>query len=422
MNRFFDNLVERGLAVDTPQNRRNYINQCGQYNGRLQGPIMNAFKQSGMSPFIVAGRNFNRQGIRGLTGNPGIQATSLQAGMEMRAINWLGTALTLSAVPMILNTLTTGNPAGRSGTPLGAWDLGTEENEKGKHRVIDLAQISGLRRGMRVTGADAVIEGMKVGHTTNQIAGQVIEDASRNVMHPWIGPAPSGAFKALTGKQMDIRGTMEAHRVPEGGGMQTVENIRAALESQNPLVYSLTRPAFEAMGLEHPPEKSHGEEILKTFLKSPYGAFGVKDVYPARSAALEMASTMMQGKMPEGMTPEQQEKMRVKKEVMVAMKSGKPLEDELKAKARDLFSTNDLKAIGRKLEMDELQNKVKGLTSEEAVKVFKVATPEERRRIIALVGQKVVNKLKIASPEERRRLEEDLREMRKSNFMAAVNQ
>lgn len=426
MNRFFDNLVERGLVVDTPKNRRDYINQCGQYNGRLQGQFMNAFKQSGMSPFIVAGRNFNRQGIRGITGNPGIQATTAGAALEMRAINWLGTALTLSAVPMMLNTLTTGSPAGRSGTPLGAWDLGTEENEKGKHRVIDLAQISGLRRGMRVTGADAVVAGMKAGHTSNQIAGKILEDVTRNVMHPWIGPAPSGALKALTGRQLDIRGYMEAHKVPEGGGLQVLENVRAALESQNPLVYSMVRPVFEAAGLERLPEKPYGENIVATFLKSPYGAFGVKDVYPERSAALEMASTMMSGRMPEGTTPEQREKMRVKKEFGRAVRTGKPVDEELRERAKRLLSTTDLKTMGKRLQFDELQNKVKSLTSEEALKVFEVATSEERAGIVAIVAAKLARGLKNASPVERERLLEQLKRVRKRVFEdqqeAAMNQ
>ena len=426
MNRFFDNLVERGLVVDTPKNRRDYINQCGQYNGRLQGQLMNAFKQSGMSPFIVAGRNFNRQGIRGITGNPGIQATTAQAALEMRAINWLGTALTLSAVPMMLNTLTTGSPAGRSGTPLGAWDLGTEENEKGKHRVIDLAQISGLRRGMRVTGADAVVAGMKAGHTSNQIAGKILEDVTRNVMHPWIGPAPSGALKALTGRQLDIRGYMEAHKVPEGGGLQVLENVRAALESQNPLVYSMVRPVFEAAGLERLPEKPYGENIVATFLKSPYGAFGVKDVYPERSAALEMASTMMSGRMPEGTTPEQREKMRVKKEFGRAVRTGKPVDEELRERAKRLLSTTDLKTMGKRLQFNELQNKVKSLTSEEALKVFEVATSEERAGIVAIVVAKLARGLKNASPVERERLLEQLKRVRKRVFEdqqeAAMNQ
>jgi len=276
-----------------------------------------------------------------------------------------------------------------------------------------------LRRGMRVTGADAVVAGMKAGHTSNQIAGKILEDVTRNVMHPWIGPAPSGALKALTGRQLDIRGYMEAHKVPEGGGLQVLENVRAALESQNPLVYSMVRPVFEAAGLERLPEKPYGENIVATFLKSPYGAFGVKDVYPERSAALEMASTMMSGRMPEGTTPEQREKMRVKKEFGRAVRTGKPVDEELRERAKRLLSTTDLKTMGKRLQFDELQNKVKSLTSEEALKVFEVATSEERAGIVAIVVAKLARGLKNASPVERERLLEQLKRVRKRVFEAS---
>lgn len=158
------------------------------------------------------------------------------------------------------------------------------------------------------------------------------------------------------------------------------------------------------------------ENIVATFLKSPYGAFGVKDVYPERSAALEMASTMMSGRMPEGTTPEQREKMRVKKEFGRAVRSGKPVDEELRERAGRLLSTTDLKTMGKRMQFDELQNKVKGLTSEEALKVFEVATPEERKGIVAIVGAKLVGRLKNASQVERERLQAEMRRVRKSVF------
>lgn len=81
---------------------------------------------------------------------------------------------------------------------------------------------------------------------------------------------------------------MEAEKVPEGGGLQYLENFRAALESQNPLVYSLVRPAFEEVGLDQKLHEGYGKEVGKTFLKSPAGAFGVKDVKPPPSEAERM--------------------------------------------------------------------------------------------------------------------------------------
>jgi hypothetical protein len=413
MNRFFDNLVERGLAKDTAGNRRQFINQVGQYNGRLQGPLMKALKESGMSPFIVAGRNFNRQGIRGLTGHPGLEATGPAEAAQMRMLNLAGTVMTLTAIPMMLNMITTGKPGGRSGTPVGAWDLGTEENEKGKHRVIDLLQMTGLRRGMRLSGADAVIEGIRAGHTPNQIAGQILEDVSRNVTHPWVGPAPGFVSKAITGRQLDIRGTMEAHRIPEGGGMQAVENVRAALESQNPLVYSMTRPLFERIGLEHKPEEAWGVNIAKTFLKSPYSAFGVKDVFPHMTAAEKMATTILQGRAPQGRTPGQVEETGIKRQIERLTRDGKPIPEELRTKAEALSSRDIMGAVKRG-KVSRIENLIKPLEAEEAISVLKVATPEERGKIIPLIIPKVKRALEEGPDERTRKLMETVQEVGKT--------
>ena len=158
-------------------------------------------KDSGMSPFLTAGRNFNKQGRLALTGDTGIKASSKGAASQMRFTNLLGTGL-LFTFPMMLNTLTTGNPSGRPGVPLGAWDLGTDD-EKGKHQIIDLLQITGIRRGMKSIGVDALTEGLRQGKNANQILGQAVQDAGNAVIHPWMGPAPAFASKALTGRQFD---------------------------------------------------------------------------------------------------------------------------------------------------------------------------------------------------------------------------
>jgi len=130
--------------------------------------------------------------------------------------------------------------------------------------------------------------------------------------------------------------------------------------------------------------------------------------------------------MPEGTTPEQREKMRVKKEFGRAVRTGKPVDEELRERAKRLLSTTDLKTMGKRLQFDELQNKVKSLTSEEALKVFEVATSEERAGIVAIVVAKLARGLKNASPVERERLLEQLKRVRKRVFEdqqeAAMNQ
>jgi len=283
MNRFFDNLVERKLVLDTEENRRGFVNQVGEYNSRLEGPIMKAAKQSGLSPFIVAGRNFNRQGRWALTGNPGVEAASLNAAAQMRVTNIVGTAA-LFTLPMMLNYLTTGKVSGRSGTPIGAWDLGLPPDEKGKHKAIDLLSWTGVRRGMRSIGLDAMARGLMNGDNWNDIAGNALQDAGNTVLHPWNGPAMAFLEKTATGKQFDLRGKMEAEKVPEGGGLQFLENFRAALESQNPLVYSIVRPAFQEVGLDQKIKPGYAQDVVNTLLKSPGQAAGVVDVTPPPSA------------------------------------------------------------------------------------------------------------------------------------------
>jgi hypothetical protein len=280
MNRFFNNLVERYPGFpDTEENRRGFVNQVGEYNSRLQGPIMRFMKQWGISPFVTAGRNFNRQGRWRITGNPGLDAGSMNAAIQMRVINLLGTAM-LFTLPMLLNHLTTGKMTGRSGTPIGAWDLGMEPDENGKHKVIDLLAWTGVRRGMRSIGLDTFAQGLLNGDHMNDIIGNGLQDAGNTIIHPWAGPAASFISKGLTGKQLDIRGTMEAEKVPEGGGLQYLENFRAALESQNALIYSILRPAFQGFGLDQKLKPGYAEDIGTTLLKSPAQAVGARDITP----------------------------------------------------------------------------------------------------------------------------------------------
>ncbi len=380
MNRFYDNLVQRGLAVDSQANRRQFINQIGQYNSRLMGEWSRRFRDLGISPFIVAGRNFNRQGRWAVSGNPGLETTGPAAEWQMRVTNLFGTSL-LATLPMMLNVLTTGSPFGRSGTPVGAWDLGKAEDEKGKHKVIDLLQLTGHRRGMRLTGIDALIEGTIAGHTKEQIASRAFQDSVQSIIHPWMGPPVGFISKALTGTQLDLRGKMEARVIPEGGLRQYVENLRAALESQNPLLYSIARPALVRAGIDRNPIKPYGKEVLDTFLKSPFGAFGVKDVYPARSGAQELALSYLRTKYPRGMTPEAAAQAETKQLLRQDYKVTGNLDQINQAIAGGSISVRQGRNIARTVNRPDLLSFVQYLDPREALKVYRVATPEEQAQI-----------------------------------------
>jgi len=252
----YKNLVQRGLVEDTPANRREWINQMGQYNGRLMGQFQRFFKEAGFSPFIVAGRNFNRMARRRLTLDPGIEASSPAAAAQMRAINFLGTAATLFAIPALINYLITGSPNGRDGTKTGQIDTG-KDAEGGRHIVIDPAQWTGLRRGLRISGAQAVIEGLKEGKSAGKITQQALKDIVGGVIHPWTGPAVTAPFVAQTGYTPAMY--KESDNPKDYG-----ENIKAALKQLNPLVNAY---------LEGKEKKTGAATQLGVSLS---GAFGVK--------------------------------------------------------------------------------------------------------------------------------------------------
>jgi GGDEF domain-containing protein len=406
MNRFFDNLVERGLAEDSVVNRREFINQVGQYNKRLMGPLMKAAAQSGISPFIVAGRNFNRQGRWAVTGNPGVKAASRNAAFQMRMTNLLGTAA-LFTVPMMLNVLSTGKPGGRPGTPLGAWDLGTDE-KNGKHKVIDLLQITGLRRGLKSMGIDAIAEGLRNGLTMEQITNNALQDAAQTVIHPWMGPALGGISKTVTGRQLDIRGHMDAQKIPGAGPFaprQLGENFRAALESQNPLVYSMVRPALKKAGIDQKPDpKSAPSDFLKsqfgetgavigniasTFAKSPQSAFGVKNVQKGKSAAAELITQYE--KRGDAIEPTQEENYAAKKEAIDLLRNGSDWGD-MPQELQDNFSrmsTKQRKAIEKQADQTDLQHRFTGLSADKAVEVWKLTTDAEREELEDIYKKKL---------------------------------
>ena len=255
----YKNLVRRGLVEDTPANRREWVNQMGQYNPRLMGQFQRFFKDAGFSPFIVAGRNFNRMAMRRITMDPGVKAVSPKAAVEMRAIEAFGTIATLFAVPALANYLLTGSPGGRPGTKMGQIDTG--KDDEGKHVVIDPAQWTGHRRGLRISGLQAVIEGAQRGETRGRITQNVIRDIMGGVIHPWAGPAVNAASVGYTGYSPG--GYKESENPKDYGA-----NIMAALQQLNPAAEALLKG------------KTKGTGGLKEMGMSLGGAAGLKTVKP----------------------------------------------------------------------------------------------------------------------------------------------
>ena len=269
-NDLYDNLVKRGLAEGSEAGRREFVNQMGQYNGRLMGQFQRFFKEAGFSPFIVAGRNFNRMAMRRMTLDPGVKAASPAAAAEMRAIEAFGTIATLFAVPAFINYMLSGNS--RPDLKMGQIGTGKKDSE-GKEIVIDPAQWTGLRRGLRISGAQAVIEGVKRQEGGKAITRTAAHDILGGIMHPWTGPAPTALTVGATG--YDPRFYKESVDTKDVG-----ENVKAALKQLNPVAKAIIE------------SREKDTTAAGSMAKQLGGAAGIKTVRPgtARDTVAQLHS------------------------------------------------------------------------------------------------------------------------------------
>jgi hypothetical protein len=324
----YQNLVRRGLVDDTPANRREWVNQMGQYNGRLMGQFQRFFKDAGFSPFVVAGRNFNRMAMRRITMDPGIKAISPKAAVEMRAIEAFGTIATLFAIPALANYLLTGSPGGRPGVKMGQIDTGKDDSE-GKHIVIDPAQWTGHRRGLRISGIQAIVEGAQRGETRGRITQNVIRDVMGGVIHPWAGPAVNAASVGYTG--YSPTGYKESENPKDYGA-----NITAALKQLNPAAEALLK------------SKEKGTSGLKEIGMSLGGAAGLKTVKPF--TAINKMGVLHQAWMENNKDPKVKADYEQMQTATFPVSKYKALDDALakRDEAGAISAIADLKAEGQK--------------------------------------------------------------------------
>lgn len=383
MNRFYNTLVKNGLAPDSIVQRRKFVGQAGEYNSRLLGPMMRNFRSSGLSPFIVAGRNFNRFAIRRVSGNPGFTPTNTGASALLRGANVYTLAATV-AVPMIVNYLTQGSFTGRPGTPLGAFDLGGKKDENGNHRVFDWAQIQGIRRGARITGLDAIGEGAVSGRDADEIIGKAVGASGQALAHPWVGPALGFVAQVATGKRLDLRSGPQPAEARNMGSpvsvSQKAENARVALKNQNRPLYGLIRP------LVNDTEEGYFKDLLGDLGKAPQSAVGSRK---AASPALDEARLLSITGTP--VTPESAEKMKLKRKLVKDMVAG---DDASTQKALDegKITKRDATELENKVGTDPLTfivHQHQHLSADQAMRVWRLATKEERAELFQIVADKV---------------------------------
>ncbi len=241
----YQRLVQQGILTYNETERREFINQIGQYNLRAQNPIIRWFRQTGIGPFATAGNAFNNLGVRAALGpliGPGVRASSTPAALALRA-NMLAKILGLIATVMLLNWLLTrkkgGGVMGRPGVRLGAIDTG-KDDKNGRPMQLDILAMTGPGRGLRVTGIRGFAEAKLHGLPT----GTALDSASRDIINsavaPFAGPAVRFGAVAATGSPSAI-GVGRVSPVVPPGHNQTLANFKQALLDANPVVSGINK-------------------------------------------------------------------------------------------------------------------------------------------------------------------------------------
>jgi hypothetical protein len=226
----FQEMARRGMVENTETARREFINQVGQYNKRLQGPLTATLRDSGVAPFVTAGKTFSLLGVRTATLAPGVKASSPGNAAMLRAAvaaRWIGAAALAGTLNYLFTKDKGGGVTGRPGTPLGRVDIGLND-EAGLPLAVPVFDILGLGRALRATGVRGYVESRRLGLDNN--AG--IDAAGRDLVNAWtspmIGPPLRFAFEAVSGYQPALGVPRHAPVVPPGDSQLASDAANAA--------------------------------------------------------------------------------------------------------------------------------------------------------------------------------------------------
>ena len=382
MDELFDTLVKRGLKTDTDTNRREFVNQLGQYNQRLQPKWMAMMKDWGVSPFIVAGTTYNRMGAKALIGGHGGEATSLGAEAQLRSTQIMRNMIIPAAAAAAMTYLITGKPMSK-GVPLGAVDTG-KKDDKGNPIYVDLLDVT--RRGMNVTGTGKVMDGMISGREPGMIADSAARDIVNNNLHPFAGPGAKAGVEAVTGQKFGIGLGPTGPAAPVGQS-QALQNVKNAGKEINPLLGGIASPGD---GKSRPDAiKDAGTSAMKTLL-------GIKTGTQPLSPAAELAQAYYRRQIGDKQYDEESQKAHdIKKQLELDVHKGMSKQDAIK-KAVDTGLVTEKEALAsfKSGELDRGDSVFKKLKPEDAAEVLKKASPEERASWKGMMDQKIANLMK----------------------------
>jgi len=259
----FSRMDRQGLVVNTETNRRDFVNQLGQYLKKAQQKFIVWLRDTQIGPFATAGSNYAIQGVRAVTMNPGADATSFRAAAQMRAEMLGKTLALLTGGVWLTNYLLWGRPGGDDNTPFGNIKIYTDKD--GYTHSFGLMSLTGLSRGMRQLGLMAMSEGLPRGQMAGQIADKTFDNFVDSWMHVGAGPIVSFSHTTLTGRNMI---GMNVAEKAEPGESQRMLNLRAAIRNANPLL--LGNPVSSLLTGQEPHRQGTWGESLNQ-AAGPYG-------------------------------------------------------------------------------------------------------------------------------------------------------
>lgn len=252
-NNIFTRMAAAGWVEDTETNRREFINQVGSYNRKLQPGWVRWLRDTHFQPFATAMQTFNVMGGRRMLGAPGVKASSTRAAAALRADIAAG-ALGFVMLVAFLNYLISGKAEGPKGTRLGA--VGWIGKDKKLHQ-LDLGLLTGWTRGPRVTGAQAYVESKRSGLSTESAVRASMRQMGNTAISAIAGPGVQFTTKVVTGHRPGVPMVREAPVTPPQDEFnplksQLASNIKTAFRQANPIVDSTVsaiegRPAQEIM-------------------------------------------------------------------------------------------------------------------------------------------------------------------------------
>lgn len=389
LNDRFDDLAQRGLKKDTLQNRRDFVNQAGQYNRRLMGPVMRTLKDWGISPFVVAGRNFNRQAVRAVTGGSPGSAPDLKSALQTRLTNVLTATLGTAVAAATTNYLLYGSMTGKAGVPVGGIYLGTDD-DKGNPKYIDLLQFNLVRRGLAVTGLGSIIDGLGRGESWKRMAGNAATSITNSQLHPLAGPAAKFATTVTTGAEPQVPFKQISPDVPGDGINNWGRRITKAAENVNPLLASGMREIDSR--IRGTPTESTPDQpgILDTLKKQVAGIAGIKSGRNPGSEAMQIARDLRfhPGNTAD-FTPEMKAKYELKNKLADAYRDNKDSAGISKAYHAGQITVADAKDIATRAKMTPLQYAIHTLSPDNAIKVYDAATKDEKQELHDAIRLKI---------------------------------